>query len=73
MVDKQANASPPEHSDVVIFPPVIPLTGFLLGVLLEAMWPTASWIPTRSGPACARSARFSCVLAAQDLAGWWPP
>ncbi len=44
MVDKQANASPPEHSDVVIFPPVIPLTGFLLGVLLEAMWPTASWI-----------------------------
>ena len=28
-----------DHSQVVVFPPVIPLSGFLLGVLLQVVWP----------------------------------
>jgi protein-S-isoprenylcysteine O-methyltransferase Ste14 len=41
----------PEHSQVVVFPPVIPLTGFLVGVLLERLQPIGSWIsaPIRTG------------------------
>lgn len=30
-----------DHSQVVVFPPVIPLSGFLLGVLLQMVWPIA--------------------------------
>jgi protein-S-isoprenylcysteine O-methyltransferase Ste14 len=40
MVDPTATPAP-EHSQVIVFPPVIPLSGFLLGVLLEAIWPMA--------------------------------
>ena len=35
----------PDHSDVIVFPPVIPLSGFLLGVILEAVWPLGSSLP----------------------------
>ena len=45
MVDKHTETSTPIHSHVVVFPPVIPLTGFLLGVLLNAIWSSALWIP----------------------------
>lgn len=45
MVDKHMETSTPTHSQVVVFPPVIPLTGFLLGVLLNAIWSSALWIP----------------------------
>ncbi len=41
MMNSQPDARALEHSQVVVFPPVIPLTGFLLGVLMELMWPTA--------------------------------
>lgn len=34
-MEKAAVTSPPDHSQVIVFPPVIPLTGFLLGVALE--------------------------------------
>jgi protein-S-isoprenylcysteine O-methyltransferase Ste14 len=44
MVDEQMDAAAPQHSQVVVFPPVIPVTGFLLGLLLERMWPIAPWI-----------------------------
>ncbi len=34
-----------EHSEVIVFPPVIPVSGFLLGVVLEVAWPIASVVP----------------------------
>jgi protein-S-isoprenylcysteine O-methyltransferase Ste14 len=34
----------PDHSDVVVFPPVIPLSGFLLGLLLEAVFPIGRFV-----------------------------
>ena len=37
----------PDHSQVAIFPPVLPLTGFLLGVALEQLLPLA---PVLTGP-----------------------
>jgi protein-S-isoprenylcysteine O-methyltransferase Ste14 len=43
MVD-QTGARAPEHSQVVVFPPVIPLSGFLLGVVLEMIWPTGPFV-----------------------------
>jgi protein-S-isoprenylcysteine O-methyltransferase Ste14 len=41
----------PEHSQVVVFPPVIPLSGFLLGILLERLYPVNAWVwsPLRTG------------------------
>ena len=39
MVDQTA-APDPEHSKVAVFPPVIPLAAFLLGVALGVVWPT---------------------------------
>jgi protein-S-isoprenylcysteine O-methyltransferase Ste14 len=45
MPEHQADAPVPDQSQVVVFPPVIPLTGFLLGVLLERLQPIGSWIP----------------------------
>jgi protein-S-isoprenylcysteine O-methyltransferase Ste14 len=45
MPEHQANAPVPDHSQVVVFPPVIPLTGFLLGVLLERLQPIGPSIP----------------------------
>lgn len=34
----------PDHSQVVVFPPVIPLAGFLLGLGLERLIPLGPWI-----------------------------
>jgi protein-S-isoprenylcysteine O-methyltransferase Ste14 len=50
MADTQPETSTPTHSHVVVFPPVIPLTGFVLGVLLNAIWPSAGWIPDQLRP-----------------------
>lgn len=38
-------ASTSGHSQVIVFPPLIPLAGFLLGVLLEGVWPLARLAP----------------------------
>ena len=38
---KAAITSPPDHSEVIVFPPVIPVTGFLFGVALEWLMPLA--------------------------------
>jgi protein-S-isoprenylcysteine O-methyltransferase Ste14 len=35
----------PDHSEVAIFPPVIPLTAFLLGVVMEWLVPLSAWPP----------------------------
>lgn len=40
---------PTEHSDVIVFPPVIPVTGFLLGLLVERLWPARRWISAAPG------------------------
>jgi protein-S-isoprenylcysteine O-methyltransferase Ste14 len=34
-----------ERSRVIVFPPVIPVVGFLLGVALGRLQPAAAWIP----------------------------
>jgi protein-S-isoprenylcysteine O-methyltransferase Ste14 len=34
----------PSHADVKVFPPLLPLTGFVAGLQLERLWPTAPWI-----------------------------
>jgi protein-S-isoprenylcysteine O-methyltransferase Ste14 len=39
VIDKATTTSVPDHSDVVVFPPVIPITGFLAGVALEWLIP----------------------------------
>lgn len=39
-----ATSPVPDHSQVIIFPPVIPLSGFLLGVALERLFPVGSAI-----------------------------
>lgn len=33
----------PDHSEVAIFPPVIPLTAFLLGLVMEWLVPLTAW------------------------------
>ena len=38
---KAAITSPPDHSEVIVFPPVIPVTGFLFGIALEWLMPLA--------------------------------
>ena len=43
MVDRTTAPSPP-HPQVVVFPPVVPVSGFLLGVVLERIWPTGHWV-----------------------------
>jgi protein-S-isoprenylcysteine O-methyltransferase Ste14 len=43
MVDQTITAAP-DHSNVVVFPPVIPLSGFLLGLLLEAIFPVGGFV-----------------------------
>jgi protein-S-isoprenylcysteine O-methyltransferase Ste14 len=40
----QAAVAANDHSEPVVFPPVIPLSGFLLGVLLEMVWPLARFV-----------------------------
>jgi len=37
-------APPRDHSEVVIFPPLIPLSGFLTGVLLNRVRPAHAWM-----------------------------
>src|SRR4051812_35842295 len=40
----QAAMTASDHSNVVVFPPVIPLSGFLLGVLLETIFPVGRFV-----------------------------
>jgi protein-S-isoprenylcysteine O-methyltransferase Ste14 len=47
-MEDAAVSSRPDHSQVIVFPPVIPLTGFLLGVALEWLVPLG---PVWGGPA----------------------
>lgn len=35
----------PNHSNVIVFPPLIPMTGFLAGVVAEQIVPAGAWIP----------------------------
>jgi protein-S-isoprenylcysteine O-methyltransferase Ste14 len=50
-MEQQAELSMPEHSEVLVFPPVIPLTGFLIGVVVQWLLPSDAWIsgPPRTG------------------------
>jgi protein-S-isoprenylcysteine O-methyltransferase Ste14 len=71
-------ARAPEHSQVVVFPPVIPLTGFLLGIFLERLQPIDFWIstPLRIGLRglgaalfCLGSAGFAWMVRTMKKAG----
>lgn len=44
MPEERSDSSAAGNTRVIVFPPVIPLTGFLLGVLLERIHPAASSI-----------------------------
>src|SRR5215469_3802894 len=46
-MEKAAVSSLPDHSQVIVFPPVIPVTGFLVGVVLEWLIPIG---PAIGGP-----------------------
>lgn len=68
----------PEPSRVVIFPPVIPLTGFVLGILLERLKPLDFWIstPLRIGSRglggvlfCLGAAGFAWMVRTMKMAG----
>jgi protein-S-isoprenylcysteine O-methyltransferase Ste14 len=72
------NAPPLDHSEPVVFPPVIPVAGFLLGVLLERVWPTTAWLagPVRTGlrgfgaiAFCVGTAGFAWMVATMKKAG----
>ena len=43
MLDDQAEPRDAAHSKVVVFPPLIPATGFALGVLIERFAPVPAW------------------------------
>ena len=43
MMNPRSQAS--EHSEPIVFPPVIPVSGLLLGILLEFLWPSTTWLP----------------------------
>jgi len=49
MLDHQAEPKDVAHSKVVVFPPVIPATGFALGVLIERVAPVHAWSWTLRG------------------------
>ncbi len=55
------------HSQVLVFPPVIPLGGFLAGVLLERVLPASSWI---SAPLRANLRGFGALLFCLGAAGF---
>jgi protein-S-isoprenylcysteine O-methyltransferase Ste14 len=63
---QQPSTRPPDHSQVVVFPPVIPLSGFVLGVLLGLVRPV-----TPLGPASQTVARLAgTVVLAVGAAGF---
>lgn len=35
----------PDHTEPIVFPPVIPLSGFLLGIALQWIWPISGLLP----------------------------
>jgi protein-S-isoprenylcysteine O-methyltransferase Ste14 len=37
--------SPPDHSQVVVFPPLIPACGFIVALVLDTLWPSGGLIP----------------------------
>jgi protein-S-isoprenylcysteine O-methyltransferase Ste14 len=57
----------PEHSDVIVFPPVIPLSGFLIGVVLQWLVPADAWIP---GPARIAARVLGALLLGIGAAGF---
>jgi protein-S-isoprenylcysteine O-methyltransferase Ste14 len=59
MLDQRVEAP---HSNVVVFPPVIPATGFALGVVLERVAPATSWTWTLRG--------FGMIVFALGVAGF---
>ena len=42
MMDARPHTS--EHSEPIVFPPLIPLSGLLLGFLFEFIWPSTAWL-----------------------------
>ncbi len=55
-----------EHSQPVVFPPVIPLTAFVLGVVLDQPFPIERWI---SAPTQTMLRGAGAVVLASGMAG----
>ena len=66
-MEKAAASSFPDHSQVIIFPPVIPLTGFLLGVALEWLVPLGPWT---AGPVRTAARVLGGVVFVLGVAGF---
>jgi protein-S-isoprenylcysteine O-methyltransferase Ste14 len=62
---EQLTAAVPEHSEVIIFPPVIPATGFLLGVVVNWMLAADRWLtaPLRIGARAVGGVVFALGVA----------
>ena len=62
---------PSEHSEPVVFPPVIPAAGFLAGILLESGNPFATGMPAwwRFGMRAAGAVDF-CRPGSPASSGW---
>ena len=63
----RARVAPGAHSRVLVFPPVIPVSGFLSGVLLERVLPASPWL---SAPLRADLRVFGAVLLCLGAAGF---
>jgi len=47
-MSQDSTASATDDSQVVVFPPVIPVSGFLLGLALERLYPLDHWVSASS-------------------------
>lgn len=63
-------SSLPEHSQVVMFPPAIPATGFLLGVVLNWLVPLGSIVDGPLQTRCALRVARCSLSASPGSRGW---
>jgi protein-S-isoprenylcysteine O-methyltransferase Ste14 len=66
-MDETAQSSVSDHSHVVVFPPVIPVTGFLLGLAVEWLAPIG---PAIAGPLRGAVRALGAVIFVLGLAGF---
>jgi protein-S-isoprenylcysteine O-methyltransferase Ste14 len=67
-METELTPSLPDHSEVIVFPPVIPLSGFLLGVALEWLVPAGPLIAATWRPGLRAAGGVLLVLGAAGFA-----
>jgi protein-S-isoprenylcysteine O-methyltransferase Ste14 len=68
VIANQTTAAAPDHSNVVVFPPVIPVSGFLLGVLLETLFPIGRFVSSAMRTNLRVAGTLIALLGAAGLA-----